>query len=417
MDKKIKELINELNKSGNKIWYIPVRSEEAHKNYLDTIISRRTFNQKKLQISYWAFRLGVKNEQQFEKMSKGDYVCFITRDDEGYETIDSICILSDKYIDPRVGEMNWNDSNFELIIEFEIVFILKNKLRLTLKREKLKNILQGVPDAVFHNGYEMFRQWNMNERITRTKLGLKLIEEDEFIKRIIDHCGGSYIGGDYKDSSVIKEDNISYKTNKKDLNEIAEDLFSKVDLKKLEIPRDVNVITRKVQPNDGKKTLSDKVNRTENRAVELRKENQRKLGFMGEEYIYRLLCEKNSKLLSELGIIGGDDSLKIEWDNLDYKDNLDGYEDKSLGHDIRVRSSERIIRLEVKTSLNNAGYYSITRNELKEMAMYTEDYYIVKLNYLCDLLKGESPEIILEKFPVANIIENLNRVKSMEVYI
>ncbi|MBY0037449.1 DUF3883 domain-containing protein [Bacillus cereus] len=417
MDKKIKELINELNLGGRKVWYIPVRSKQTIENYRNTVLDRRTFDGNVLNVSYWGVRLGDKNEKNFESMSVEDFVCFITRDNEGYEVIDSIGVLSAKYVDLTIGETNWNDADFELIVEFESVFVLENKLRLTFKREKLSNILPNVPNEIFHNGYEMFRQWILNERLTRTKLGPKLIEEEELIRIIKNHCGGTYLKVKKDVSSVIKENKNRLEVAKVDLNTLVEDLFDKLNQKETCLPNSVSVITRKQEEGDGKKSLSEKSNESDKGVDLLSKKNQKLLGLMGEEYIFNLLNKSNAELFAELGIKNPDDVLNVEWDNNGYKEDTADYIDKSLGHDIRVITKSKTFKLEIKTSFNNVGYYSISRNELKEMAIYADDYYVVKVNYLSKLIKGGVPTVVLENFPIANIIENLNRVKSMEVYI
>ncbi|WP_342533741.1 DUF3883 domain-containing protein [Lysinibacillus sp. FSL K6-0057] len=350
-------------------------------------------------------------------MSVGDYVCFITRDNEEYEVIDSIGVLSAKYVDLTIGEKNWNDPDFELIVEFESVFVLENKLRLTFKREKLNSILPSVPNRIFHNGYEMFRQWILNERITRTKLGPKLIEEEELIQIIKNHCGGTYLKVRNDGSLVIKENKSELEIAQVDLNSLVEDLFDKLNQKEIELPNSANVITRKREEGDGKKSLSSKSNKSEREVNLLSKKKQKLLGLMGEEYVFNLLNERNVELFAELGIKNPDDILSVEWDNDNYKEDTANFIDKSLGHDIRVITKCKTFKLEIKTNFNNAGYYFISRNELKEMAIYAEDYYVIKVNYLSNLIRGKAPTVILENFPLANIIENLNRVKSMEVYI
>lgn len=417
MDKKIEHLINVINLSGEKIWYLPVRNKDSHKNYRDTILNRVTFDGSPLNVSYWAFRLGKLNEKNFTAMSIDDYVCFITRDNEGYEVVDSIGVLSAKYIDPKVGERNWNDSEFSLIVEFENVFVLENKLRLTYKRKKLNNILPSVPDEIFHNGYEMFRHWNLNERLSRTKLGSKLIEEETLIEAIKNNCGGHYLGNNQNVVSVIKEESSSFETKTSDLETLVQDLFKNLRNIDFKIPAEVSLFAREKNETDSSKVISKKINRSNTSSSPLSKQNQKLLGLMGEEYIYKLLCDRKEELFSKLGVSNLNQDIYIEWDNIEYKDNVDDFLDSSLGHDIRIITNDRTIRLEVKTSFTDAGFYSITRNELKEMAIYTQDYFVVKVNHLYKLANGEAPTVILENFPIANVIENLNRVKSMEVYL
>lgn len=405
------KVINVLNLGGNKIWYTPVRSSDSLNHYEDTILNQRTYNHVALESSYWAFNPGPKNQANVDAINPGDYMCFILRDDEGYEILDSIAIVSSKYSSPQDSLKFWGDAQYELIIKFDSVFVLSNKLRLTYKRSKLNNILPNVPSQIFHNGYEMFRQWILNERVSSNKLGPKLIEEDSLVDIIKQTCGGAYTNtGTHVHSSETDKDLLGADTTLED--------FLTWSASGISLPNEAPTVTvRDYALKDGNLALNNKSSSNNKTAIPLNKQTQKCIGLTGEYYIYQLLISKNSNLLSSLGIANIDEILSIDWSNLGCEKDMKNFEDLSLGHDITITLKNRVLNLEVKTSFYNIGYYSITRNELKEMAMYKENYFVVKVNYLSRLKDGTAPEIIIENFPIAHVIENLNRVKSMDIYL
>ncbi|MDU6855079.1 MAG: hypothetical protein ACLSH8_15560 [Zhenhengia sp.] len=410
LNNQVRKLINVLNLGGRKIFYTPVRSKESLVHYEDTILNQRTHTGVSLGASYWAFNPGPKNQSTVDSMSIGDYMFFILRDSEGYEYLDSIAVLAEKDTSIEKSQKFWGDDQYELIIKFDSVFVLKNKLRLSYKRSKLTNILPNVPSNLYHNGYEMFRQWIMNERLTSNKLGPKLIEEDAFVNIIQETCGGTYINDDVPDDASSAPDADTIKTALND--------FFKWSASSFSLPsRDPNVTIRGYGANDGNLSLSNKSSSGNHISTSLNKTTQKCIGLTGEQYVYQLLVNKSPALLSSLGIADADDIKDINWSNLGCSQNMENFNDLSLGHDISITLKDRILHLEVKTSFYNSGYYSMTRNELKEMAVYKENYFMVKINHLSKLKDGDTPEIIIENFPIANIIENLNRVKSMEIYL
>ena len=417
MDKRIMEVINVLNLGGNKIWYVPIRNEGTLENYNNAVLNKITFDGEKLDASYWAFKSGPKNKSNFDAMGTGDYVCFIGRDSEGYEFIDSIATLYDKYINSKEGLKNWNDSQYELIIKFDSVFVLKSKLRLTKNRIKLDNILENIPSEIFHNGYEMFRVWNLNKKLSRTKLGPKLIEEDEFISIIKESSQGTYIDDTNSEQEIVESEVLHSNDGKKYINEQVEDFLTICNEDLFRNLNGVKVETRNRNEKDGNTSLNAKPLTQIKEKNNLSKKNQQLIGWTGEKFVYKLLLNGHEKLLEALGIKSKEEITKIEWSNLEYDSGDGDFRDLSLGHDIKVSTKAKSLQLEVKTSFNNSGYYSITRNELKEMASYKENYFIVKVNYLHRLENGGTPEVILENFPIFNVLENLNRIKAMDVYL
>lgn len=119
------------------------------------------------------------------------------------------------------------------------------------------------------------------------------------------------------------------------------------------------------------------------------------MGWIGEEYIYRLLSEKNKKFLDKLKI---KDGYTIEWFNNGYKDkDLSEWTDMSIGHgcDIVLSEGDRRTYIEVKSSKRKSPLFTMTSKEMRLMKKEKQKYYVVKLDYLERLLRNKSPEIII----------------------
>lgn len=398
-----------------KIWYIPIRNAISIQNYKNTVLKGITFNNQNLNSRYWGFKSSPKNELNFNNMNPGDYILFICRDSDGYEFIDSVSVVKSKYINKQQSINNWNNEEYELIIEFDSVFILLNKLKLTKNRTKLNNILKNVPNEIFHNGYEMFRQWNLREKLSRTKLGNKLIDEETFILLIKDYCDGSYVYSNYSEEE--QKNNIQFNKKQEDSNDDVREFFNLVNDSSFKNLNNVKIRTKINEKKDSNKSLSNKIFNSAQQGTVLNKLNQKIVGLTGEKFIYNMLLSRNINLLKALSINNEDDILDIKWSNLGYEDDIENFKDLSLGSDIEIQLKDKSLKLEIKTSFKNSGYYSITRNELKEMLNYKENYFIVKVNHLSRLKDNNLPEVTIENFPIFNILENINRVKSMDIYI
>lgn len=120
-----------------------------------------------------------------------------------------------------------------------------------------------------------------------------------------------------------------------------------------------------------------------------------RLGWIGEEYIYKLLVERNAVLLEQLGI-SESEKYAITWFN-DGFSNSTIWEDKSVGqgYDILVYFEEKELYLEVKSSKRKNGLFTMTSNEMQKMKEFEENYYLIKVDYLEKILKNDSPEILV----------------------
>lgn len=124
-----------------------------------------------------------------------------------------------------------------------------------------------------------------------------------------------------------------------------------------------------------------------------------KLGWLGETYIYKMLVIKDESLLQTLGI-DSMDNYKIEWFNEGVHIGEE-WEDKSVGQgcDIIISSDKRDLYIEVKASKRKNNLFSMTSNEMQKMRDEAGKYYLIKIDYLERILKGEGPEVMVFDSP------------------
>lgn len=122
-----------------------------------------------------------------------------------------------------------------------------------------------------------------------------------------------------------------------------------------------------------------------------------KLGWLGEEYIYKMLISKNRELLNRLCL---EDGFSVDWFNDGFRNDVN-WEDKSVGKgcDIVIHKGNMDVYLEVKSSKRKTGLFTMTSNEMQLMESKKNYFFIIKLDYLDRLLKDESPEITIISSP------------------
>lgn len=124
-----------------------------------------------------------------------------------------------------------------------------------------------------------------------------------------------------------------------------------------------------------------------------------KLGWLGETYIYKMLVIKDESLLQMLGI-NSSESYKIEWFNEGVQIGEE-WEDKSVGQgcDIVVSLEDMDLYIEVKASKRKNGLFTMTSKEMQKMRDEAGKYYLIKIDFLERILKGESPEVMVFDSP------------------
>lgn len=124
-----------------------------------------------------------------------------------------------------------------------------------------------------------------------------------------------------------------------------------------------------------------------------------KLGWLGETYIYKMLSVKDASLLRMLGI-SASDNYTIEWFNEGVRIGEE-WEDKSVGQgcDIIISLGSDNKYIEVKASKRKNALFTMTSNEMQKMKDEAGKYYLIKIDYLEKILKGESPEVMVFDAP------------------
>lgn len=159
-----------------------------------------------------------------------------------------------------------------------------------------------------------------------------------------------------------------------------------------------------------------KVNKQEMKKnkIELSDEMKSNLGIKGENYIFKCLKTKKEELLKSLGI---KDYKSIIFYNIKYDESE---VDKSIGHgcDIEIiLKNEEHLYLEVKTSLDNTEFYTMTFNEYNCNIEQQDKYFILKINNFKYLNKDESKIIItIIKNPYKIFMKNTNILKNITFY-
>lgn len=145
------------------------------------------------------------------------------------------------------------------------------------------------------------------------------------------------------------------------------------------------------------------------------------LGISGELFVYRLLFNKNEELINGLGLKNVD--IDIDWYNKSYSINDENWEDQSMykGHDIKINADGKSIYLEIKTSIENINYYTLTKNESEKNIKAQDDYYVIKINnmkYYNSTLHKPDIRIIKNPLKMAGIyLCKVNNLRDISIYL
>jgi hypothetical protein len=142
------------------------------------------------------------------------------------------------------------------------------------------------------------------------------------------------------------------------------------------------------------------------------------LGWSGEKYFHHLLNNKNYELLNRLNFDENEIIENIDWYNNGFEEN-ENWIDKSIGKgcDIFIKTNTRTLFIEVKTSFSNVQYYTLTGNEIISMKQNLDNYYLVKINKLKNLIASQiNPEITILDKPFKRVLE-ISKIKSLTVYL
>lgn len=261
----------------------------------------------------------------------------------------------------------------------EFPYVTKAKSKFGYQFRIYLNDTEGCPDFLLKQLDEKYRN-----RINDTSFIAELVKEYGFrftkepqnesrIRHLVRAKGDDYIRSFEKGLSVYS-DFLSHLAEK-----MKEDNLPNPDL---------------VQP---KTSIKSKVRKTKHSGEEkssFTREQLFNLGWLGENYIYKMLIAKDEYLLKTLGIAA--EQYTVEWFN---KGVCIGEEwvDKSVGQgcDIVVSLPDRELYIEVKSSKRKNGLFVMTSNEMQKMRDEAEKYYLIKIDYLEKILRNESPEVMV----------------------
>lgn len=165
------------------IFYIPITNKISTKNYLNSIQKRVSFEGvpiknitgSQFDFGVWGFKNGSSNLRVFDKIKSGDIIFFRTTTKDGYQALDGLGYIASKKNDRDLSYKIWGDGSFENIVLIDKYRKFREPIKLSYKKEITINVT-NIPDAVWHRGYDMFRQWDLKGHIGSEQFILELLK-------------------------------------------------------------------------------------------------------------------------------------------------------------------------------------------------------------------------------------------------
>lgn len=141
-------------------------------------------------------------------------------------------------------------------------------------------------------------------------------------------------------------------------------------------------------------------------------EQLQKIGWIGEHYFYELLKNKNPEIYKKLNLEVTTE-VEVEWFNKGFELKED-WKDKSVGKgcDMYVIANGNKLFIEIKSSRKRSRLFNMTQKEILQMKKHSEDYYLVKINYLEHLLEKKEVEVCICSDPYS-VFFNPEHIKSV----
>lgn len=426
------------------IFYSPIMNKGALENYERSVINRKDFNgnnneyilksivNKEINYGIWAVNDGKNkglNKAQFNKIKPNDIIIFIAKENN-YQTIVSIGIIDKTTVNPDVSKKLFNNSEYRNIIFIKKIIVLKKPFRLSKKRKGVAT-LDGVPNWIWHNSYDMFRQWNFFEKINKNKFShYKPLLEEEFIELLIKECGGDILYDVYDERLNYNGEDENYlfssesaltlcnenNSNESNINNIEDINIDKLIKSEVKFKNGIKDKSKKSSLRT-KRNINNKNNGNEDCDNKLSITQRKYLGWIGEKLIFERLNNKNIELLEQL-YIDTNEEYEVEWFNKEV-DLSDNWIDQSIGNgcDIIVRNRNRIIYLEVKTSYKKGYLLTLTGNEIRKASDYREDYFLIIIDNIESYERNEIVSTIIND-PIKNFVFNnfINNTKIITMY-
>lgn len=423
--------------TSSHIFYSPIMNESAMSNYQRSVVERKSFegieNQtilnnvinEKIEYGIWGVNDGKSkgmNKAQFEKIKCNDIILFIAKESE-YQSIVSIGLIDSTIVNTQISEEVFGDSQYKNIMFIKKLIILKKSFRISKRRKSVAK-LKGVPDSIWHNSYDMFRQWNFFERINKNKFShYKLLSEIEFIELLIKDCDGNILYDVNNESlNYYSEEKDYWHSNESALTLVSEDNSNEIDddienINLNELLRSKTTIEKVVDNKSIKTSLRRKPNSNVGNEGKLPMRKSKYIGWLGERLIFEHLENKNIGLLNDL-YIDINEKYEVEWFNKDVNI-CEDWEDKSSGNgcDIIVKSNKRTIYLEVKTSLKQGYLLNLTGNEINKAANFRNNYFLIIIDNI-SAYRRDGISIKVYEDPIKNIIfkKLLSNTREISMY-
>ena len=125
------------------------------------------------------------------------------------------------------------------------------------------------------------------------------------------------------------------------------------------------------------------------------------LGWAGEEYLFKYLSKGTAEAFAPFSI-DVETVQDVVWYNQGYRDN-ENWVDGSIGKgcDILVKTTGPDYCIEVKSSRRRSPIFGMTSSEMLKMMELRNSYYLAKLDYLENLVAGQSPSLKVYRDPFA----------------
>ncbi len=225
------------------------------------------------------------------------------------------------------------------------------------------------------------------------------LNDSEFISELIDKYGFTFFSKQNSQKIVAKAKQQApkafdsflsgYNTN----NNFIKKLLDIVHAEDLPIPAITPV------PDEQKTKGRKKKKLPFNPDTQFSDEQLKYLGWAGEEYLYRYLASGKESAFLPFAIDKGN-VRDIVWFNQGYAEHKD-WEDGSIGMgcDILIKTAESDYFIEVKSSRRRSPIFTMTSCEMVNMCKQRSCYYLAKLNYMENILKGQSPSLCVYRDP------------------
>jgi len=229
------------------------------------------------------------------------------------------------------------------------------------------------------------------------------LNDSEFVRELVDNYG--FVFFRKQDSRLIAEKIHEaaptaydafldgYNTN----NDFIKALRNAVEKADIPVPEVIPVSD--IESESSKKKRGRKKTTISDSNSTLTDEQLLKLGWNGEEYLFKFLLTGAEAAFSPFSI----DVRKVTdvvWYNQGFSTTED-WEDGSVGKgcDILVKTTENDALIEVKSSKRRSPIFGMTSFEMQTMQEKREQYYLAKIDYLEKLIVGQSPSLKVYRDP------------------